>query len=134
MGEVLLYNIPEGEKRRRIRVALLRLGIPGREIAPADYGHPIGYLAGLEGFGPGEDPGADEVFSDEMLVMCGLSQKKFNAFLDALRASRVTVALKAVLTETNAAWSSCRLCSAIRAEHEAMRRGLPPVDQRTVKP
>ena len=120
MGKVLLYNIPEGEKRRRIRVALLRLGIEGRDVSPEEYGHPIGYLAGLEGYAPADGPG-EEGFTDEMLVLCALPQKKFNGFLDALRASRAGVALKAVLTETNAGWSSLELYRAIRAEHEAMR-------------
>ena len=54
MALVLLYNIPAGDKLRRIRVVLTRLGIPSRQVDPAEYGHPVGYLAGLEGFGPGE--------------------------------------------------------------------------------
>lgn len=123
MEKVLLYNIPEGEKRRRILVALLRLGITARDVAPEEYACPIGALAGLEGYAPA-DGSADGGFTDEMLVMCGLPQKKFGAFLDALRASRVSVALKAVLTETNAGWSSLELHRAIRAEHEAMRAAL----------
>ena len=115
----MIYNLPEGEKRRRIRVALLRLGIPLRDVSPGEFGHPLGYLAGLEGFSPAEEPPA-ESFSEEMLVLCGLPQKKFNALLDALRASRASVALKAVLTETNAGWDSLELYRAIRAEHESM--------------
>ena len=120
MGKVLLYNIPEGEKRRRIQVALLRLGITARDVAPEEYCHPVGYLARLEGFGPSEEP-CRESFGDEMLVMCGLPSRQFSAFLDALRASRANVALKAVLTDTNAGWSSAELHRAIRAEHEALR-------------
>lgn len=127
MGQVLLYNIPEGEKRRRITVALTRLGIRGRDVRAEEYGHPIGWLAGLEGFAPGTEA-AGETFTDEMLVLCGLPSGKFNAFLDALRASRANVALKAVLTDTNAAWDSRELHRAIRAEHEAMSAKRPDPD------
>lgn len=50
MAVVLLYNIG-GEKLRKIRTALLRLGLSGRTVSSEEYGHPIGFLAGLEGFG-----------------------------------------------------------------------------------
>ena len=133
MGEVLLYNIPEGEKRRRILVATTRLGIRARDVSAEEYAHPIGWLAGLEGFAPGGEP-AGESFADEMLVMCGLPAGKFNAFLDALRASRANVALKAVLTDTNAGWNSLELHRAIRAEHEAMRARAPGSGQGAAKP
>ena len=81
---------------------------------------PLGQLAGLD-VSAAEEEETTEVFRDEMLVMCGLGQGQFQAFLDQLRRSRATVALKAVLTESNAAWSSFRLHREIAAEHEAMK-------------
>lgn len=54
--------------------------------------------------------------------MHGLSSAQFSAFLDALRRSRAAVALKAVATEHNVAWSSAALCRELQREHEAMRR------------
>ncbi len=120
MALVLLYNIPPGEKLRRIRVALTRLGISARQVAYAEYGHPIGYLAGLEGFQAAE-PYAGEDFRAEMLVMSGLSSRQFNGLLDGLRASRAAVALKAVVNETNARWDSRQLYTALQAEHDTMR-------------
>ena len=123
MALVLLYNIPEGEKLRRIRVALLRLGLASRHVAYPEYGHPLGYLAGLEGFEPGEEYRGED-FSAEMLIMSGLSSRQFSALVDALRASRATVALKAVVTETNARWTSPELYRALQEEHDTMRELL----------
>ena len=120
MGLVLLYNIPAGDKLRRIRVALTRLGIPAREVSADEYSHPIGYLAGLEGYEPAADPGGDG-FHAEMLVMSGLSPRQFNGLLDGLRSARATVTLKAVVTEHNAAWSSRELYRALQEEHDTMR-------------
>ena len=119
MAEVFLYNIG-GEKLRKIRTALIRLGLSGRTVSYSEYGHPIGFLAGIEGFEPsGEYSGED--FTGEMLLMSGLSSRQFSALLDALRASRCTVTLKAVVTESNALWSSSELYRALRTEHDTMR-------------
>lgn len=123
MAEVFIYNV-SGEKLRRIRVALTRQGIRGRLVTPEEYGHPTGYLAGLEGFDPAEEPYAGDGFRDEMIVMSGLSSRQFSAFLDALRASRATVALKAVVTESNARWDSPTLHAALREEHDTMHELL----------
>ena len=119
MAEVLLYNIG-GEKLRKIRTALLRLGLSGRTVSSEEYGHPIGFLAGLVGFGPSEDFGGED-FTGEMMLMSGLSSRQFSALLDTLRASRCTVTLKAVVTESNALWNSSELYRALRTEHDTMR-------------
>ena len=119
MAQVLLYNI-SGEKLRRIRVALLRLGIAQRAVSYGEYAHPIGYLAGLEGYAAAP-PHTGEEIGEEMLIMAGLTSRQFSALLDTLRASRATVALKAVVTETNAAWDSVTLYKALREEQQTLR-------------
>lgn len=118
MAMVLLYNLRDTDKRMKLKLCLYRQGLRCLDVAPEDFGHPVGYLLGLAGYGPGE---ADEGFEDEMLVMHDLSRGQFSALLDALRQEHVPVALKAVVTETNAAWSSSRLRRELAAEHAAMR-------------
>ena len=122
MALVLLYNL-RGEKLRRVQAALLRHGLQGREVDRSEYGHPIGYLAGMEGWEPGEEY-AGEGFAAEMLVMHALNPRQFNGLLDALRSFRAAVALKAVITESNAGWDSVALCKALQEEHDAMRELL----------
>lgn len=119
MTGVLLYNIGK-EKLPKIRWILYQLGLRAREVSPAEFDQPIGYLAGLEGI-ESRNEQAGEPFSSEMLVMCSLSSSQFSAFLGALRQNRVPVALKAVLTETNAHWSSARLHRELQAEHAALQ-------------
>ena len=120
MAQVLLYNLSQ-DKAARIRFLLFKLGIPAREVSPEEQNHPLGYLAGLEGFAAAQE-GVEAPFTREMLVMAGLSSQQFSALLEGLRQSRATVALKAVLTETNAQWSSQRLQRELSAEHEALQR------------
>ena len=99
MAQVLLFNIT-GEKRKKIRFLLLKLGIPLRQV-------------------PAEDAAP---FREEMLVMDALEQRQFHALLDGLRQARVPVALKAVLTEHNVHWTAARLRRELAAENEALRR------------
>ena len=128
MKGVLLYNI-SAEKLKKIRVILLRLGLTGRVVRTEEFALPVGQLAGLDGLSPAETAQEDagEAFREEMLVMCDLPSAVFSAFLNALRQNRCTVALKAVLTQTNAGWSSVRLHRELAAEHEAMRNAAKSV-------
>ena len=126
MKGVLLYNLPK-EKLGKIRFLLFKLGLEARAVAPEEYGLPVGALAGAEGLSPAQESTgeAQERFSEEMLVMCNLSSAQFSAFLNALQQNRCGVALKAVLTETNAAWSSVQLHRELRREHEALQKARP---------
>ena len=120
MAIALLYNFKDAARLQKVRFSLFKLGVNGRVITPEELSHPIGYLCGLEGFSPAAEPAADS-FSDEMLVLCGLSGPQLDALLSSLRRSRVIVALKAVITEDNAAWSSLQLHDELLHEHEAMK-------------
>ena len=107
-----------------LELAARRLGLP-----PEDFSLPVGALLGEPGYTP--SAGAGEGFEDEMLLM----EEMDGAFLDLLRQSRAPVALKAVVTGQNKAWSSEALHRELRREHEAMRRiaGKKPVHKKKHK-
>ena len=86
---------------------------------PEDFSLPVGALLGEPGYAP--SAGAGEGFEDEMLLM----EEMDGAFLDLLRQSRAPVALKAVVTGHNKAWSSEALHRELRREHEAMQKARP---------
>ena len=117
MARILLYNI-HGEKLAKIRTAAALLGITPIVVPEDAHSHPVGYLLGYEGFAPSD---AAEHIDDEMLVMESL----FSPLLDYMRKSGATVALKAVVTEQNRAWSGAALCRELQREHEAMRSSVP---------
>ena len=115
---VLCYNL-QPEKLGRLRVLALRLGIGVRVVEPEKFGLPVGALAGV--MEPPETVEEAELFSDEMLVMAHFRPGMLDAFLNGFRQSRIpSVKLKAMLTETYAAWNGARLLREIRAEHEQM--------------
>ena len=63
-------------------------------------------------------------FEDEMLVMANFPAGMMNAFLGLFRRMGIApVALKAMLTPTNAAWDSEKLHAEIASEHQAMMNG-----------
>ena len=79
----------------------------------------VGVLAGVMQAPEQLEPAAP--FSDEMLVMAHFRPGMLDAFLGGFRQSRIPpVKLKAMLTETNAAWTANELHTAILAEHEQM--------------
>ncbi len=115
---VLCYNL-QPEKLGRLRVLALRLGIGVRVVEPEQFALPVGALAGVLDTPETVEPA--EPFADEMLVMAHFRPGMLDAFLNGFRQSRIpSVKLKAMLTETNAAWSAARLHREIRAEHEQM--------------
>ena len=116
---ILCYNLPpEREGRLRTLCAIQKIRL--RPVSPAEYGKAVGALAGLL-----PDDGAPQAaipFQEEMLVLCGFSEAALDAFLRGFRQSGMApVALKAVLTPSNAAWSSTALCAELRREHETFR-------------
>ncbi len=116
MKRVLLFNVNDAEKRAKILLAASRLGLRCAVIAPEVFSQPLGFLLGEPGFLP--SPGTSASFEEEMLVMEELSPP----LLEALRAMHAPVALKAVVTEHNRAWSPAQLCGELRKEREALRR------------
>ena len=121
---VLCFNV-QPEKLGRMRVLALRLGIRLRTVAPEEFALPVGALAGV--LSAPESPERVEPFDDEMIHMAHFRPGMLDAFLNGFRQSRIpSVKLKAMLTETNAAWTAPALYAAIREEHEqmeAMRKG-----------
>ena len=118
---LLCYNLT-GEKMQKIRLAAMRLKIRVRPIAREEYGQTLAALCGLEELTDATYDGAG--FEDEMLVMANFPAGMMNTFLGLFRRMGITpVALKAMLTPTNAAWDSEKLHEELAGEHRAMTSG-----------
>ena len=117
---VLLYNLdtPKGAKIRRMA---LPLGLRTRLVTPAEYGLTLGALA--EGEAP-ETPWTGEGFGDELLLLVNCPGPLLDRFLQGFRRDKIPpVALKAVLTPTNRAWTSLQLREELARERAAIARG-----------
>lgn len=130
---VLLYNVGE-EKAKNIKRILLLLGIRAKIVTEDMYEEKLGVLAGVmtkeeaEKATPPVEPEKVEIeegrnlLTEEMLVMCGLSNQKVDRFLMEMRKKKVErIDLKAVLTPYNALWNSCELHKELEKEHKVMQ-------------
>ena len=119
--QILLYNIKDKKRALDIRRVLMPLKIRIKQVAPTDFGQPIGYLADIDGFTALEDLSGDFSFDDEMMVMVGLNSFEIDQVIKGFHKRRIAgIPLKAVLTEENQKWDSKKLYENLREEHAKM--------------
>ena len=119
MAEILMYNI-EPKKSAGIKLLCSQLGISCRAIEREDRGRPIGYLLGLS---DSEVNKPEHDFDEELLYFVDIRGDLLNIILHQLRKRKLTVALKAVMTETNIGFTSYELYRELSAEREALSKG-----------
>lgn len=115
---LLLCNIP-AEKMGVLRLLSVRLGLKLTVVPPERQGLTVEALfAGETAEGAAEAP-----FAEELLVLCGVGAGAMNLLLAELRRRHVPIALKAVMTPTNAAWTMQQLHAELCREREAIEKG-----------
>ena len=118
---VLTWNL-SGERARQLASAAAPLGVRLRPVRPSEAALPLLRLLVSPAPAPELSP---PPFPDEMLLMAGLSGPALDAFLSALRAAGLTIALKAVLTPRNSGWDSLALHRALAEERRRLEGGAP---------
>lgn len=117
MAKALLFNIT-GEKRMKLLFLLMQYGIVAIEGKSEDCDRPLGMLLGKGGTSASLT--LDDPFTDEMLVLDGLSAEQFHGLLNGMQMLQATVTYKAITTEHNLCWTPSRLHRELVAEHAAM--------------
>lgn len=121
--QILLYNFSSDDRGRAIRRYLNRDGIFMREVQPAEFLHPLGFLFNLPGFEPDSRFNLGGNFREEMLVMKDFSDAQLNAFLRFFKEQQLApVSLKAVLTPVTQHWNSLELYTELKKEHDAIKK------------
>lgn len=117
---VFTFNLNEN-RLAKLRFICFKLGLLVRPVPPAQFDHHIAAIVGLAG--PEAEPSAN-TFADEMLLFHNLSDHQLNQFLTACRQQRFApVALKAVVTPDNAAWTAVELHAELWQERQAVLSG-----------
>ena len=124
--QVLIYNIHDPLRKKRLKMLLLSLKIRAKIVTGEQYGQPIGTLAGIKDIPPAPDLGQPAAMTEEMLIMCHFPEALLNCFLPLLRKNGLVIPLKAVLTPTNAAWSSYKVYRELRREDSLIRENRRP--------
>ncbi len=137
--QVLYYTPSNTPNVAKLKGVLVRMGVRIKNISSEQMGQTIGYLAGIPGFEASEACAAESTVGDsstgsgvgasssaspipcEVLVMHNFTSRRIDELLLNLRRAGVPrIALKAVVTEHNSAWTFYHLYEEIRKEHEAM--------------
>lgn len=115
---VLCYALSD-DRFAAVSTLCRTLGCMPRRVKPQEYACPIGALLGF----PGASGNGNGAVLDEMLVLCGFTPDGLDEFLAAFSAQGVPgVALKAVLTPSNAGWTGGALYMELLRERQAMGR------------
>ena len=121
LKKILFYQI-RGEKRKQLKKVCGELGIEITVVSPAEYGEPVGALAGFPGMGKLGRGCTGAGVTGEMLVFAGFDSDALDEFLDACKAEMIEpTACKAVLTPYNAGWSGEQLYAELVKEHDSMQ-------------
>lgn len=117
---ILSFNLPDA-RLSKLRFLCMKLGVLVKPVPAEEWNQPLSALCGLSD--PAETSPA-EGFCEEMLVFCHMDNAAVNRFLQTAKQMRFApVALKAILTPTNAEWSPAALCAELKAERAAVLRG-----------
>ena len=123
---LLCYNL-DAETARKVRLCAMRFQVRFCPVTQEKYSQSIGSLCGATP--SGESPSAScAAFSDPMLVMAFFPGQLMGLFLQALRKAAVPpIALKAMLTDANAAWDSFTLHQELCRERDALQAGASAI-------
>ena len=117
---ILTFNLTDA-RLSKLRFLCMKLGLMVKPVPAEDCCQPISALCGLS---DPADAAPAEAFSEEMLVFCHMDNAAVNRFLQTAKQMRFApVALKAILTPTNAAWTPAQLCAELRDERAAVMQG-----------
>lgn len=120
---VLLINFKDKEQLRGLKVILLTLKIRIRMVEKKEYLQQIGCLAGINEMEEAGEAYGGEDLEKEMMVFVGIANQRLEQILHMMRKNGVKrVDYKAILTETNSAWTVPRLYEEIAKEHEQMHQ------------
>ncbi len=129
---ILMHNIEE-DKKKKLRLLAMRLKIRVREVKKEELSQSLSALCGEGELSAA--PYEGEGFPEELLLMAYFPQGMVNALLDGMRREHIlTIRLKAVLTEHNAAWTLLHLHDELAKEDAWFRENKTPMHEDNVKP
>ena len=120
---VLSFAI-DGAVQPQLSQILQELSIEERPVTMEELGQDVGYLAGFPGFDRKENTAASEILPScgGVICLCGISNKRMNALLEALNSKKIIIPLKAMVTATNQKWSFAELIKELSREHAAFQK------------
>lgn len=115
---ILSYNI--GEKAEKLEETANSLNMKHVPIPADKAGETVGFLAGYSGF---SSNGTEISAEGECVIFSGITSKRLDALLKAMRDGGLDIPLKAVVTQHNQNKSVEWLLSELSKERAAIEKG-----------
>lgn len=115
---ILSYNI--GEKTEKLEETANSLNMKHVPIPADKAGETVGFLAGYSGF---SSNGTEISAEGECIIFSGITSKRLDALLKAMRDGGLDIPLKAVVTQHNQNKSVEWLLSELSKERAAIEKG-----------
>lgn len=112
---ILSYNI--GEKAEKLEETANSLNMKHVPIPADKAGETIGFFAGYSGF---SSNGTEISAEGECIIFSGITSKRLDVLLKAMRGRKLDIPLKAVVTQHNQNKSVEWLLSELAKEHKAI--------------
>lgn len=119
---VLCYNLKGTAKGKKVSMIFGFLGYKIRHVEKQEYLMPIQAVIAKADEAENMDIYDGEGFSEEMLVIGADTEDKLDKALFLMKQEKVSVPLKAVITQTNQEWNSIALHDEILREHKEMTK------------
>lgn len=116
---VLYYDPAGGERAAALKAILVQMGARIKNVPPEAVGQTVGCLLGRKGYDARENPEAPAL-AEPVLVLDGFTDKRLEILLREMKKHGVSVAYKAIVTETNIGWLFHQLYDELAREHAAM--------------
>lgn len=121
---ILAFNI-KPDKLGRLRLLALRIKAMLKAVDASEYNMTLENIINAPAVTAAAQAAEGEAFTSEMLVMANLTGAQMHLFLDDFKHFGIPpIPLKAMLTNTNKAWTPLQLCRELSAEREALSRGM----------
>ena len=116
---VLYYDPAGGERAAALKAILVQMGARIKNVPLGAVGQTVGCLLGRKGYDARENPEAPAL-AEPVLVLDGFTDKRLEILLREMKKHGVSVAYKAIVTETNIGWLFHQLYDELAREHAAM--------------
>lgn len=124
MEKIVYYAAGNEKKEKALKGIADMLRVEYISVSAFETSQTVGYLTDTDGFEkiPVTLAALPPQIPEDILLFCGLSEKKLNDALAVIRNSGVSVALKAVVTPHNIRWTLADLYRELAEERKMMSR------------
>lgn len=124
---ILFYNVSPS-KINILRPVLSMMGVGLKFIEDEQMNCTVGALAYPDLFKGDCEQSDNETqldsFDEEFMLLCGFDRVSLDKILNFMKKKKISISLKAMMTETNKDWCIAKLISEIKSERDEIARAI----------